>query len=1664
LPIEQAITEIALQPRTANESLYRALAESLAAQGMGFAILAYDQTDRISLHTVYGTDGTSYFGASSLQNENDGFEAEIELLEGWWDEFEESKVLYFETFDEFLRDTGSPASEKLRSAFSDTPFFAVKMFHTQGDDALFLFSSSELLKEDSQQVKGLADKLSLAHEIIRLKFDLETAEARHEWMFQTSETALLLLDANGKILEMNSRATSCIGIDREELIGKEIRQVFNDVDDWFDQVSEIISDAFHPSRQVEYVKKNGELNHLKMELLPLSHASDGSQLLRITDLSAIWRLEEMVRRLDHLKDGMAEHMSVGMVLQDAHGNIAHMNATAAEMLGHQIEDLLGENWTDVIPEDQHSIIRKANLRRVCGESDRYEVQMLHKNGSRLDVLMSESPYEENGKYAGTFTFITDLTDLRRAEAKVLQKNLDLERALERIMALNQAASGALHAIDANTMMESVGDELQQLGMLCLIATLDSLKYSWIVQHVTSPIEVRSSGKQIAQVEDTLRLPADMNSAWMELLQEGETLYLDASKNALEGLVPQGIPLQVNMKGFEVGPRILAPLSAGDRLFGLLVVCGKELSADDVPAITAFSNHLSIALEKARLLENTFTQAKLGQVLAEIATDASNELDLARLLESTGRKILDVLDIACCTFSTYEAETETISVLLSIVRSQLDEPISLPTPGMSQILDQYPAVKKALQSDRILWMQDPSWNSETGVKSNGNNGGLMLLVPMTVSGKTIGVGTFYLSAGRNRLTPDEITFLQTGMEQISLAIEKVRLAAEAELQDQIDRSLATLVERTLASRDVNEVVQAALNGISNLLPCNLICLAHFDFEEDVVRILGIRSGKNHIFDEGQVLSLKEWKSVAMLALGEDSVFWSRKDRHSSGSIAHNLLNHGSERYASIPLNVRDKTIGNLVLGSRQTDAFTSEHMILAQRFANHLAVALANATNFENAQMRADELSALYDLALEISGEQDMRSLLMTSLERATELLDTVMGAIFLVDPAINEISMIAQRNLPPAPSVLNLRRGQGLAGKVWHDALPINLESARGLGDPQWLESCYASGAAVGVPLFWDGEVRGVLAVFDPATTRRFDPKEVKLLDRLASQISIGIENVENHEQINRRVNQLRVVNDVARRISTILDQDQLFKEMVQRIAHSLNLELVILFLIEEGELVEKASYYLPEDQHGSWEPLRLKVDHQSVIGKTARDGKPILITNVANAPDYVRILPFETKIRSAAAVPLKLKGEVIGVMLAESERLAAFDDVDLDALQALGAHISTSIDNSRLYAQSINVQSKMVESEKLRSLGLMTSGIAHDFNNLLAIILARAELALSRTEDDELRRHLEQVITSAKDGGETIHRLQEFARTRKDTSDFIGLDLNEVVREAINLSEPKWKDQAQNSGIYIEIQTELRAEKYILGAPAQLNEILINLIFNAVEAMPDGGLISIRTTADDEGATLVVSDTGIGMTEEVKDQIFVPFFTTKLGGTGLGLSMVYGVVQRHGGSIEIDTHPGQGATVAIWLPASQHHGGQAIEAELPLQAETLNPINILVVEDEELIRESLVETFTTAGHHVLGAADGIEALECYLQAKDLDIVITDLGMPRLSGWRLIEQLRMHDTRLPIIIISGWGDEVTPERVLRYGVDKVIAKPFTVSDLLNALHQVMSLRRIADGN
>jgi signal transduction histidine kinase/CheY-like chemotaxis protein len=645
---------------------------------------------------------------------------------------------------------------------------------------------------------------------------------------------------------------------------------------------------------------------------------------------------------------------------------------------------------------------------------------------------------------------------------------------------------------------------------------------------------------------------------------------------------------------------------------------------------------------------------------------------------------------------------------------------------------------------------------------------------------------------------------------------------------------------------------------------------------------------------------------------------------------------------------------------------------------------------------------------------------------------------------------------------LRLERGQGLAGRIWEKQKPIILQNIRDLGDPRWLEACYATGSAIGAPLMWGNKILGVIALFSPGQDKHFGHSEARLLGKMATQISLGIDNFRRHERVNRRVNQLRVVNDLARRTSAILIEDLLFSDIVRRVAHGLNLELVVLFIVKGMELVEAASYYLPADMHGNWEPIRLRIGKEGISGLVASEGEPVVTSNVANDPNYLSILPIKTKIQSAVGIPLKLKGKVTGVLFTGSQKLGAFDHADVEGLQTLGAHISTCIENARLYEETKEVQYRLAESEKLRALGLMTGGVAQDFNNMLSVIYAQTKLALDRIEDDSIRIHLDQVVSSVDSARKSVRRLNDFAHTRKDTSDFIGVDLNLVVREAIELSRSRWVDQAKLDGIKIEIVSDLYAEGYLLGSPDELREVMINIILNSVEAMPNGGTIAIQTFSKGEGLTMTVTDTGVGMTSESKEKVFMPFYTTKPGKAGLGLSMGYGVVQRHGGSIEVLSKAGEGTTVKIWLPISYDVDLDGNHPDIIKYPALVEPVTILVVEDEDIIREGLVDTFSNAGHKVLAARNGLEGFERYLEAGKLDVVFTDLGMPKLSGWELIEQLRAFDQDLPIVILSAWADEVDPMKIEQYSIAKVLGKPFEMARLHLVLEEVLDFGEEGD--
>jgi signal transduction histidine kinase/CheY-like chemotaxis protein len=387
----------------------------------------------------------------------------------------------------------------------------------------------------------------------------------------------------------------------------------------------------------------------------------------------------------------------------------------------------------------------------------------------------------------------------------------------------------------------------------------------------------------------------------------------------------------------------------------------------------------------------------------------------------------------------------------------------------------------------------------------------------------------------------------------------------------------------------------------------------------------------------------------------------------------------------------------------------------------------------------------------------------------------------------------------------------------------------------------------------------------------------------------------------------------------------------------------------------------------------------------------------------------------------------------------------------------------SHYIAEQERIREQFSQMEKLSALGELASGVAHDFNNTLAGILGRAQL-LQRTNDPEkIRRGLDIIIKTAEDGAKTVKRIQDFARQRRD-HDFELVSIDQILTDASEITRPRWKNCAEASNIHISLDLHNRSNARVMGDDSELREVLVNMVFNAVDAMPDGGTLSLASKIIGETVVITVADTGVGMNPEVRSRVFDPFFTTKgKAGLGLGLAVSFGIISRHGGNIEVDSQHGQGTKFSITLPiASITTDAESLTSDSPDSLHLPNcmpltpertPLKLLVVDDEDFVRELLKEILEFEGCSVTLAEDGDEALQLFQQAH-FDGVFTDVGMPGMSGWELAQAIRQQSEMIPIAVITGWGEAVGSDEQKAAGVDWVVAKPFTADRISELVKEI----------
>ncbi|HET7904799.1 MAG TPA: ATP-binding protein [Candidatus Eisenbacteria bacterium] len=373
------------------------------------------------------------------------------------------------------------------------------------------------------------------------------------------------------------------------------------------------------------------------------------------------------------------------------------------------------------------------------------------------------------------------------------------------------------------------------------------------------------------------------------------------------------------------------------------------------------------------------------------------------------------------------------------------------------------------------------------------------------------------------------------------------------------------------------------------------------------------------------------------------------------------------------------------------------------------------------------------------------------------------------------------------------------------------------------------------------------------------------------------------------------------------------------------------------------------------------------------------------------------------------------------------------------------------------DLQERLVRGEKLRALGELAAGVAHDFNNILGIIIGRTQLLLMKTQDPEVVSGLNVVRQAAADGGEAVRRIQQFSRVREDR-EHEALDLPGIAEEVVEITRGKWKNEAQRRGVKVDVRIETASPLPILGSRAEIREALTNLIFNALDAMPRGGTIAIRCRAEGAESILEVADDGTGMSEEVRSRMFEPFYTTKgLGGTGLGLSMVYGIVSRHRGAVEVDTEPGRGTTIRMRFPATDQAGPalrSTVRVEAPFRA------RILVVDDERELLDVLRDALERAGHEIVTASSGSEGVARFREGR-YDAVLTDLGMADVSGWEVARTVRKEGRPGTVLgLVTGWGATISEEMVTAHGVNFVVSKPFDLEDLVSRVNRAIHARGV----
>ncbi len=1291
---------------------------------------------------------------------------------------------------------------------------------------------------------------------------------------------------------------------------------------------------------------------------------------------------------DIYKQQIIEHLLDGVVVVDQANIIIFVNPVACDLLGYTQSDLLGKPWTVIVPEDQHVSIADIYAQNKDGNVSHREVFALTKDGIRFPALVSGSPITVDGEYRGAIGIFSDLSRLKEAESR-LQRQLGLEHEqVLLVQTLQELSSLIVSQLGLQEVLERI------LDLLGRVVHYDSVSIMLLDSDGVLNLAAGRGFSDLNIVRLSVREISSHILSIDGMQQDGQVIPDTLQSPAW----------RVRPGGEKIRSWVGAPLRAKGRLIGVLTMDSFQpdhYSQKTVQIVMGFANQAAVAIENARLFAAEHTARERAEALRDAAHIVNSSLSLDDVLQVVLSQLARVLlfDSGC--------------VMLAD-----DDEISIRTwRGYSvEDLSTIEQIRFNLQTDQTIGTvvrsgepmlisdvrEDPGW-VETWISGHIRS---WMGVPLLWRGQAIGL----LSLDRMEpagFTQDDIEQAQAFAVHASAAIQNARLF-EAEEQRSAELLAVRQASLSLASSlNLGDVLDSILDSTLRFLPGTrnaYIFLYHQD-----------ETGKDHITFGAALWRDKEQRKPSTEPLpnplvlnvvrtgqmivipdaGKHPLFRNRpKEANRQGALI------------GLPLKIGPRVVGIMNVSYPHPRAFMESELRVLNLLGDQAAVAIENARLYERVTIERRHMSLLYELARELTTSLSYTEILNRAATLTSQALNGIVGEGFLYDRATGRLKLVALygrevESLEALNERMDARPGKGLAGWVAQTCKAVYIQDV--YRDENWLpvkglDDDVRSGIIS--PILEGDRLLGILTVLHQDVAG-FSQEHLLLLQAICRQVALALTNAERYSQVQ---NLVRLLSEEQYRLESLLEH------------------------LPVGVLLLDDNYHL----------LVANLLGRRLLARLNGDERPDTVVHLGGY---------------ALEDLIHQRSDTLPVEILNSSSPRIF--LEADARQ-VGEENRQWVVTIRDITQEKDNQVRVNMQERLATVGQLAAGIAHDFNNIMAAIMIYSDLLINdKGVAASSRERLQIIQQQVGRASSLIRQILDFSR--RSVMEQSPLDLLPLLKEIIKLFERLLPET-------IRVRFSYESGAFMVNAdPTRLQQVFMNLALNARDAMPDGGILKIRMgylnlqqgerppivgMDPQRWVWVVFEDNGFGITTDALPHIFDPFFTTKpVGkGTGLGLAQVYGIIQQHGGFIDVGSEIGKGTIFTIYLPAISL---MKEDTEAPGEFFVLqgNGKQVLVAEDDPTTRDALQALLQAYGFVTLPVANGVEALQLlHTKGDEISFVVTDVVMPEIGGIELYQKIRQQWPAKRVLFVTGHPLDDRNQSLLEEGDVFWLQKPFSAAE------------------